>query len=120
MGVYGIDHIQLAMPAGRESEARRFFGELLGLAELPKPANLASRGGAWFQCGPMQLHLGVDKDFHPAKKAHPALLVTNLADTVEILNAAGVAIKHDEPLDGFKRVFVEDPFGNRLELLERL
>jgi len=120
MGVYGIDHIQLAMPAGRESEARRFFGELLGLAELPKPANLASRGGAWFQCGPMQLHLGVDKDFQPAKKAHPALLVTSLADTVEVLNAAGVSIKYDEPLDGFNRAFVEDPFGNRLELLERL
>ena len=83
MAVYGIDHVQLAMPAGGEALARRFYGEVLGLTEIPKPANLAARGGAWFECGPLQLHLGVEADFRPAKRAHPALLVTDLAQTIE-------------------------------------
>lgn len=119
MAVYGIDHLQLAMPAGGEPLARRFYGELLGLPELPKPANLAARGGAWFQCGALQLHLGVESEFRPAKKAHPALLVRNLAGLLESLADAGFEVKYDpEPIQGFDRAFTADPFGNRIELLE--
>ena len=118
MAVYGIDHGQLAMPAGGEQLARQFYGELLGLAEIPKPLNLAARGGAWFQCGPLQLHLGVESEFHPAKKAHPALLVSELANLLKSLTAAGFEVKYDtEPVQGFDRAFTSDPFGNRIELL---
>ena len=118
MAVYGIDHIQLAMPAGREDLARRFYAGLLELVELPKPAHLAARGGAWFQCGPLQLHVGVEADFKPAKKAHPGLLVDDLAALLVRLEAAGYAVKYDEPLEGFERAFTADPFGNRIELLQ--
>ena len=119
MTVYGIDHVQLAMPAGGELLARRFYGELLGLAEIPKPPNLAARGGNWFRCGPLQVHLGVEAEFRPAKKAHPALLVTNLAELVETLRAAGFEVKKDpEPVQGFDRAFTVDPFGNRIELVQ--
>jgi catechol 2,3-dioxygenase-like lactoylglutathione lyase family enzyme len=120
MAVYGMDHVQLAMPAGGEELARRFYRDVLGLSEIPKPPNLAARGGAWFHCGPLQLHLGVESDFRPAKRAHPALLVTGLAQTIEKLTAAGFEIKYDsEPIHGFDRAFTADPFGNRIELLER-
>jgi catechol 2,3-dioxygenase-like lactoylglutathione lyase family enzyme len=120
MSVYGIDHVQLAMPAGREEEARRFYGEVLGLAEIPKPPNLAARGGAWFHCGPLQLHLGVESDFRPAKRAHPALLVTDLTSMIEALTAAGFEVKYDsEPIQDLDRAFTADPFGNRIELLQR-
>ena len=119
MTVYGIDHVQLAMPAGGELLARKFYGELMGLAEIPKPPNLAARGGNWFQCGPLQLHLGVEADFRPARKAHPALLVTNLEALLAALKAAGFEVKQDpEPVEGFERAFTADPFGNRIELLE--
>jgi catechol 2,3-dioxygenase-like lactoylglutathione lyase family enzyme len=119
MSVYGIDHIQLAMPSGGEAEMRRFYGGILGLTELPKPAKLAARGGGWFQCGALQLHLGVEADFRPAKKAHPALLVRDLAAMSATLLAAGFELKHDpEPIEGFERVFTADPFGNRIELLQ--
>ena len=120
MSVYGIDHVQLAMPKGRETEARAFYVDLLGLTELAKPASLAGRGGAWFQCGPLQLHVGVEADFRPAKKAHPALLVRELPALLEKLKAANCVIKFDQPLEGFERAFTEDPFGNRIELLERV
>jgi catechol 2,3-dioxygenase-like lactoylglutathione lyase family enzyme len=119
MVVYGIDHVQLAIPIGSEASARRFYGELLGLTEIPKPPNLAARGGAWFQCGPLQLHLGVESDFRPAKKAHPALLVSDLAGLLKTLTAAGCEVKYDsEPVQGFDRAFTYDPFGNRIELVE--
>jgi catechol 2,3-dioxygenase-like lactoylglutathione lyase family enzyme len=119
VAVYGIDHVQLAMPAGGEPSARRFYAGLLGLTEIPKPANLAARGGAWFQCGPLQLHLGVEADFRPARKAHPALLVNNLTELLKILTAAGCDIKYDpETVQGFDRAFTSDPFGNRIELVE--
>jgi catechol 2,3-dioxygenase-like lactoylglutathione lyase family enzyme len=117
--IQGIDHVQVSMPAGGEHLARRFYGELLGLAEIAKPPNLAARGGAWFRCGPLQLHLGVEADFRPAKRAHPALLVTGLAELIAALSAAGFEIKYDpEPVQGFDRAFTADPFGNRIELLE--
>lgn len=116
--VHGIDHVQLAMPVGQEGLARAFYGGLLGLAEVPKPANLAPRGGVWFEGGALRLHLGVDPDFRPARKAHPAFLVASLADLVRHLQRAGVTVVADEPLEGYTRVYVSDPFGNRIELLE--
>jgi catechol 2,3-dioxygenase-like lactoylglutathione lyase family enzyme len=121
MPVYGIDHVQLAMPAGGEALARRFYGEVLGLAEIPKPPNLAARGGAWFHCGPLQLHLGVESDFRAAQRAHPALLVTGLAETLEKLTDAGFEVKYDsEAIQGVERALTADPFGNRIELVERV
>ena len=117
MAIVAIDHVQLAMPAGREAEARRFYGELLGIPERAKPPELAKRGGAWFESDAVKIHLGVDPDFRPAKKAHPALLVRGLRALVARLRAAGVKISED-PLDGFDRVYADDPFGNRLELME--
>ena len=119
LNVYGIDHVQLAIPGGGETLARRFYGELLGLTEVPKPPNLAARGGAWFQCGSLQLHLGVESEFRPARKAHPALLVRDLANLLETLTAAGCEVKYDsEPVQGCARAFAFDPFGNRIELIE--
>lgn len=118
--IYDLDHVQLAMPAGREAEARAFYSVVLGLTEEPKPANLAGRGGVWFRGGDLQLHLGVDPNFHAAGKAHPALLVRGLAELSARCRAAGFPVVTDEPLEGFDRVYVLDPFGNRIELLERL
>lgn len=117
-GVVGLDHLQLAMPAGREAEARAFYGELLGLTELEKPPNLRVRGGVWFALGSQQLHLGVEKDFHPARKAHPAFLVNDLGGLRTRLAQHGYAPYEDEPLAGYQRFYVADPFGNRLELME--
>jgi catechol 2,3-dioxygenase-like lactoylglutathione lyase family enzyme len=106
------------MPSGGEQLARRFYGGLLGLAEVPKPSNLVARGGCWFQCGPLQLHLGVEADFRPAKKAHPALLVTNLEELLEALSVAGFEVRRDsERVRGLDRAFTADPFGNRIELI---
>jgi len=116
--VIGLDHVQLAMPAGQESQARAFYSGVLGLKEQPKPANLAARGGVWFSGGTLRLHLGVDPDFRAAKKAHPALLVRGLAGLAERCRAGGHSLTTDEPLEGFNRVYVSDPFGNRIELLE--
>lgn len=118
MPVRRIDHVQLAMPAGGEAEAVAFYAGLLGIAEVPKPPHLAARGGCWFEDGDLKVHLGVDADFRPARKAHPALEVEDLPGLLATLRAAGVAIVDDEPLDGHVRAYVDDPFGNRLELLE--
>ena len=119
MPVVGIDHVQLAMPQGREQEARAFYSALLGIPEVPKPPRLALRGGAWFEDGNLKVHLGVDSDFKPARKAHPGLLVQDLAVLVERLREAGYEVVNDDPLEGYYHVYVDDPFGNRLELLER-
>lgn len=89
MRVVGIDHVQLAMPPSGEEQARAFYGEILGLPEIPKPAELASRGGVWFHCGHRQLHLGVETEFRPARKAHPALRVEGYAELVQALAQAG-------------------------------
>lgn len=113
-----IDHVQLAMPAGREDEARAFYMGLLGITEQAKPEHLAKRGGCWFESGDLKVHLGVDADFRPARKAHPALLVADLAGLVRRLQAADVPVRDDEPLEGYSRVYVDDPFGNRIELME--
>ena len=116
--IVGLDHVQLAMPAGGESRARDFYVGVLGLVEEPKPANLATRGGVWFRRGSLRLHLGVEAEFRPARKAHPAFLVKGLAALAERCRDAGHTPTTDEPLEGFQRVYVSDPFGNRLELLE--
>lgn len=117
--IVAIDHVQLAMPAGGEDQAREFYHQLLGLPEVPKPEHLAARGGCWFESedGP-KIHLGVEEDFRPARKAHPALMVSGLGALLATLRAAGVTLKEDEPLDGYDRVYADDPFGNRIELLE--
>lgn len=113
-----IDHIQLAIPAGQEEAARRFYGNLLGMTEIVKPPQLAARGGCWFESDEIRLHLGIDPDFVPAKKAHPAFIVDDLGGLCAALEAAGHQIAQDEPLDGFLRQYVSDPFGNRLELMQ--
>jgi catechol 2,3-dioxygenase-like lactoylglutathione lyase family enzyme len=113
-----IDHVQLAMPAGGEELARAFYGRALGIEEVPKPANLAKRGGCWFERGDLKIHLGVEADFRPARKAHLALLAADLARLVKELRASGYTLKDDEPLEGYHRVYVDDPFGNRIELME--
>jgi catechol 2,3-dioxygenase-like lactoylglutathione lyase family enzyme len=118
--IEGLDHVQVAAPPGCEREARRFYGELLGLAELSKPDALAGRGGAWFACRGQQLHVGVAEDFEAARKAHPALRVTDVAELERLgerLEYAGVAVRWDEDLPGAPRFYIEDPWGNRLELL---
>jgi catechol 2,3-dioxygenase-like lactoylglutathione lyase family enzyme len=106
------------MPAGGEDEATSFYQGVLGLTRVPKPPHLAARGGCWFEDGDVKVHLGVDADFRPARKAHPALLVDDLPALVQKLTEAGATIKDDEPLDGYERVYVDDPFGNRIELME--
>lgn len=117
-GVFGLDHVQLAMPAGQEDVARRFYGGTLGLTEVPKPRHLAERGGVWFSGGALRLHLGVEQDFRPAKKAHPALLVEPLDGLLQRCRQEGIEVIAGEPLEGRRRVYVHDPFGNRIELIE--
>lgn len=121
MKVIAIDHVQLAMPVGEEEKARAFFIHILGFREIPKPAELAKRGGAWFESGQVQLHLGVEKDFRPARKAHPAFIVDELEPLIAAAQNAGYETDTDQPpLDGYKRAHVFDPFGNRIELMEKL
>jgi catechol 2,3-dioxygenase-like lactoylglutathione lyase family enzyme len=119
MRVNAIDHVQLAMPPGAEAEARRFYELTLGIPEPPKPPPLARRGGCWFERGDLKVHLGVESDFRAAKKAHPAFLVEDLPKLKAALAAAGYAMKTDEPLEGYDRIYVDDPFGNRIELMEK-
>lgn len=116
--ILAIDHVQIAMPAGGEGQARAFFGSLLGLEEVPKPDDMAARGGCWFVIGDYQIHLGVEIDFQPAKKAHIALRTSDLAKLRARFEAAGYAIVGDVPVGGRERFFSFDPFGNRIEFLE--
>ncbi|QJC54012.1 glyoxalase [Paenibacillus albicereus] len=117
----GIDHVQLAAPAGCEEEARRFYGGQLQWEELPKPPELAKRGGVWFRCGRHEVHIGVQDRFVPACKAHPAFLVTGLEALRQALEEAGTATADDEARqeEGIRRFYANDPFGNRLEFMER-
>ncbi|HEX8242132.1 MAG TPA: VOC family protein [Longimicrobium sp.] len=117
-GIVGLDHVQLAMPRGGEERARAFYAGVLGMAEVPKPAALVPRGGAWFAAGAAEVHLGVEDDFRPARKAHPALLVGSLGAVLEACRAAGCAIVDAEPLEGREHAYVSDPFGNRIELIQ--
>jgi len=119
VSVTGLDHVQLAIPEGGEDAARGFFAGLLGMVEVPKPANL-SPSGCWFTGGALALHIGVDPAFRPALKAHPAFLVEDLAGLRERLAAAGCVIRDDKPVEGYTRLFTQDPFGNRIELMERV
>jgi catechol 2,3-dioxygenase-like lactoylglutathione lyase family enzyme len=116
--VHGLHHVQLAAPAGSEPVLRAFYGGLLGMAEVPKPAELAGRGGVWFRSGTAELHLGVEADFRPARKAHPGLLVAGLDALATRLATAGCQVRWDSALPGYRRCYLADPVGNRLELLE--
>lgn len=118
--IRAIDHVQLTMPEGGEDAARAFYRDALGIPELPKPPHLAARGGCWFERGVLKVHLGVERDFRAARKAHPAFLVDDLAALAATLVAGGYCIVADEPLDGYDRLYVDDPFGNRIELLQPL
>ena len=118
MKVLHIDHVQLVMPPASENRARGFYCDVLGMSEIPKPEALAGRGGCWFTSGDAQVHLGVEEDFRPAKKAHPALVVEGLDKILAGCEAAGLPSKPDAETDGRRRVHVFDPFGNRLELIE--
>lgn len=120
MRIKEIDHVQLAMPPGREPEARAFYEGILGIPEVPKPLKLAKRGGCRFVRGSLKIHLGVENDFRAARKAHPALLVEDLAALITLVKEAGYTCKTDEPLEGYNRIYVDDPFGNRIELMEPL
>ena len=121
MSILSIDHIQIAMPAGQEDRARAFYVNILGFTEIPKPAELVKRGGAWFQSHGVQLHLGVEADFRPARKAHPAFIVSDLDLLVAKVQDAGYETDTSQPpLDGYKRAHIFDPFGNRIELMEKL
>ena len=118
MHIVGMDHVLLAMPAGREDDARAFYDQLLGIPEVAKPPQLAARGGCWFESRSVKVHLGVEENFAPAKKAHPAFIVQDLATLSRRLEAAGYELKVDQPLEGFQRRYVSDPFGNRIELMQ--
>lgn len=119
MSIIGIDHVQLAMPPGGENTARTFYADALGLAETAKPEELAGRGGCWFVGGTAHIHLGVERGFQPARKAHPALLVDDLDALVTRLAKHGCAATPGRLLAGYKRVDIADPFGNRIELMQR-
>jgi len=115
VSVLGIDHVQVAAPAGCETAARVFYGDLLGLEELPKPAALHARGGCWFRAGGQELHVGVEQPFAPARKAHPGFVVSDLGELADRLRRAGVEVLPDDAIAGVKRFHAADPFGNRLE-----
>ncbi|MEA2631993.1 MAG: hypothetical protein QOE66_2212 [Chloroflexota bacterium] len=116
--IAGIDHVQLSMPAGGEDEARRFYGEVLGLREVAKPPELAGRAGCWFVGTSAAIHLGAEDGFQPLVKAHPAFLVRDLAATREVLAGAGIAISEDPSGLPVRRCYIHDPFGNRIELVD--
>ncbi|HEY1428717.1 MAG TPA: VOC family protein [Candidatus Tumulicola sp.] len=115
-----IDHVQLAMPACGEARAREFYVRLLGMVEIEKPEELRARGGAWFGSGIVQIHLGVEADFGPAKKAHPALRCSDYDGLLATLREAGIVAVGDSSAvpDGSRHAYVEDPFGNRIELID--
>ncbi|MEE9428249.1 MAG: VOC family protein [Paracoccaceae bacterium] len=112
-----LDHLQLAIPAGSETKCREFWIGLLEFAELTKPPALAARGGAWFKKDNTEIHLGVESEFNPAKKAHPAFLVDQLDDLAKRLENAGYPIRWDDDIAGRRRFFTQDPVGNRIEFI---
>lgn len=119
MKICQIHHVQLAMPPGEEDRARAFYGGVLNLSEVPKPPDLAKRGGVWFENEMVRIHLGVEADFRPAKKAHPGLVVEGLTEIIAHCEQLGYKVTPDVAADGFRRVHVSDPFGNRIELMEQ-
>ena len=112
-----IDHVQLAAPPASEDQARRFYGELLGMQEIPKPPLLAARGGVWFSSGELQIHIGIEEEFRPARKAHPALRCRDYDGLIASLRASGVEVNEVDDIPGVRRAHVHDPFGNRIELV---
>ena len=118
MAILGLDHVQLAIPEGGEPQVRAFFTGILGMREVAKPASL-SPSGCWFEAGSLSLHIGVDPDFRPATRAHPALLVDDLDALETRLQDAGHAVEHDDRIEGFRRFFTADPFGNRIEIMQK-
>lgn len=117
MRVVSIHHVQIAIPPGCEDLARAFYGDVLGLPEVPKPPALAGRGGVWYQEGPVRIHLGVDPTFAPASKAHVGLELSELRPLLERLRALGFQVEEAPEIPGYRRAHLHDPFGNRLELL---
>jgi catechol 2,3-dioxygenase-like lactoylglutathione lyase family enzyme len=118
--VTGLDHVQVAAPPGCESDARRFYGQLLGLPEVPKPGPMQAAGGAWFGCGAQQLHVGITEDFSPSRKGHPAFSVDGdgaLDSLAQRLEAVGAPVRWDDRMPDVRRFYTEDPWGNRIELL---
>ena len=115
-----IHHVQLAIPTGGEDRSRAFWRDLLGLVELEKPPALAGRGGCWFRGGGLEVHLGVEGKFAPAHKAHPGIQVSDIARLAALLDGAGVVANWDSDFPGYRRFYANDPFGNRLEFMERL
>jgi hypothetical protein len=118
--IRGIDHVQVAAPAGCEVDVRAFYGELLELEELPKPEPLRARGGVWFRAGAQELHIGVEEPFTPARKAHPGFFDSDLDALRNRLRAARIVFVDDDKIDGVDRLFVDDPFGNRLEIRQAI
>ncbi len=116
--ISGVDHVQLAAPVGCEAQARRFYGDILGMEEITKPEALQLRGGCWFQCGHQQVHIGVEHDFRPAKKAHPAFLVSDLHKLEEIFTVRHIGYERDSSIPGVRRIYANDPWGNRLEFIQ--
>ncbi|WP_433180956.1 VOC family protein [Actinoallomurus sp. CA-150999] len=114
----GVHHVQLAAPSGTEGRMREFYAGTLGLTEVPKPVELAARGGAWFRAPGIEIHIGAEAGFRPARKAHPGILVRDLEALAARLRAAGYCVVRDGLLPGYRRFYVEDPVGNRLEFLE--
>jgi catechol 2,3-dioxygenase-like lactoylglutathione lyase family enzyme len=119
MRIVSLDHVQIAIPVGGEDRAREFYTRILGLSEVEKPAAMAGRNSIWFVAGQVNLHLGIEPAFHPAKRAHPALVVEGLDEILASCEHAGLPTKPDTSFNGFRRFHVFDPFGNRLELMER-
>jgi catechol 2,3-dioxygenase-like lactoylglutathione lyase family enzyme len=120
MAIIGVDHVQLAMPPGREARAREFYCDVLELPERPKPPELAARGGCWFESEFVKIHLGVEQDFRPSAKAHPGLLVGDLDRVLSRCREKGFQATEPELIEATRRAFVQDPFGNRIELMERI
>jgi catechol 2,3-dioxygenase-like lactoylglutathione lyase family enzyme len=112
-----IDHVQLAMPSGQEQAARNFYAGVLGMREIPKPVELAARGGCWFESGGVHIHLGVEPEFRPAKKAHPALRCAEYEALLSRLTTAGICIHEPNDIAGVRRCHIHDCFGNRIELI---
>ena len=118
MPIIDIDHVQIAAPPGCEAQARDFFGRLLGMEEIEKPEQLRARGGCWFRAGSRQLHIGIEENFRPATKAHPAFAVGDIDALFSALQKAGIGCKWDEAIGGIRRFYASDPWGNRLEFTE--
>ena len=119
MPILNIDHVQITIPVASEDRARGFYSRILGFTEIEKPPQMAERKSIWFIAGPVNLHLGIEPDFHPAKRAHPAFVVEGLDAILAACARAGLTAKPDTSFNGFRRVHIFDPFGNRLELMER-